>query len=766
MSKMKLAVVTLLFAFVAAWTQPAHASVLAENYVSASHSATRSGLELYLYGSGTNKQADFAAGSHSATANNAGLLELDFAATFADWWDADFGHRQCFTVKSADTEVEYPLRFVVDTSSVATTGADIRVVEGTNGALLTSYSEGPFPSSTSVVWAQAEPLPSGVSDYCVYFDNPTAVNVSDEIGTFTYTAGQTIEHYTLSDRHFGTGVDSNVTVVSYSDANKVSDGTTTVTLNTGQFHTFSNLTQHSVITSTGPIEGNYGRDGRETLVPEGYADAQFSFPTRRYVERFWVRSPHGTTTVEAVANGVVLGSVVVSPASGSVVLDAPGPGNQPVSLRTTNGLDIVALHIGTNRQDSMIGVPWFGDTLYGVASQNLNFGAIVPTSVSYIRHDGVAVGAQSVATSALTVVGGNGSYGNGRAVAASGSTYFHAAQQADRDGTEVTSFLPERVLGQTYRLPLESRYFSLACPTPGTMVSINGGAAAACNGIGVGFFYSGFGAQAAGTLIEADRPVFVYYETRATRDETNLLGPKSNIPYTTEVKMAAGVVEDRALCGSWESGIIPTAGVHGVVSLAAAVPSGTSATFQMSTDGSAFYGSDGTSATSFVDGDIAPYLADGATTLQLKVELCSPDGSSTPSIKGFAVECDLAILEVDVSNSGSLALLSPAAGTDEPILRVYQREAGGWAGHLAYRSGTNLPVSFAQLYTDHPTTQITNGNGTITASSPSFSHATGEPYTVFLFHQTSSGAMSTLDFAVVGDDGVRLEAGVSLNLQG
>ncbi|MEZ5340734.1 MAG: hypothetical protein R2706_04590 [Acidimicrobiales bacterium] len=135
-------------------------------------------------------------------------MQLDFSAGSATWWNAAWKQRQCFTVTSAEAESEYPLRFVVDTAGVATAANDIRVVEGSTGTLLTTYAEGPFPSASSVVWAQAEPLPAGVSTYCVYFDNGTVPSISDEIGTFTYTTGQRVSYYTLVDEYSGNGVKS------------------------------------------------------------------------------------------------------------------------------------------------------------------------------------------------------------------------------------------------------------------------------------------------------------------------------------------------------------------------------------------------------------------------------------------------------------------------------------------------------------------------------------------------------------------------------
>ncbi len=760
-------VVVVVMAWMLALAQPASASVTVANEMRASTAVTKPGLELYRYGTGIPKVADFSGGTHDATVASGSSLELDLAGAFADWWDGDWQQRQCFDVTSADAESEYPLRFEVDTTSAVTTGADIRVVDDATGVLLRSYSEGSFPAVDSVVWAQAEPLLAGTSTYCVYFDNPLATTVSDEIGVFTYTTGQDVAHYTMSDRYYGgNGVNSRLTVVSYSNANTVSDGATTVVLNAGGTHTFSGLTEDSVITSTGPIDANYDRDGRETPIPEGYADSQFSFPTSRYVERFWVRSPHAVTTVEAVSDGVVIASVVVGPASGSVVLNAPGVGADPVSLRSTTGDEFVALHIGTNRQDSMIGVPWFGDMLYGVASNNLNLGALAPTTVSWVASNGSSNAADPVAIDSLNVVGGNGAFGNGRAYAVSGPDYFHAAQQADNDGTEVTSFLPRRLLGETFRTPISSRYFTIACPTAGTMIQINGGVAAPCTGVGVGHYYSGFGFQAAGTLIEADHPIFVYYEASGNRNEMNLLGPRSNLPHTTSVVNVAQPVEELSVCGSWTSPLLPVDGVFGQASAQFSTPTDTTVSLQISTDGSAFYGPDGTAATSFSDGDLVPYLADYASTAQLRIELCTDDGSATPAVDQFEIECNLVEPLVPVDNVVPVTVSSPDAGTSEPLFRVYQQSPGAWLGSVRYVGGTNLADSAITVWTDHFTSQISSSGGVVTDPSPTFSHLTAEPYTLSIKHKTAPGGSSTFDIAVVDIDGVRDEVGVSVTLVG
>ncbi|MEZ5340733.1 MAG: hypothetical protein R2706_04585 [Acidimicrobiales bacterium] len=67
-------------------------------------------------------------------------------------------------------------------------------------------------------------------------------------------------------------------MISYANGNVVSDGSTIVTLASGQMHTFSGLDEHSVITATGPIDASYDADAKDALVPEGYASDVMSFP--------------------------------------------------------------------------------------------------------------------------------------------------------------------------------------------------------------------------------------------------------------------------------------------------------------------------------------------------------------------------------------------------------------------------------------------------------------------------------------------------------
>lgn len=749
--------------FVAAAT-PATASVNVENQMQTAHNSSgNDGLAVYRYGSGNTVSADFATGTHNGTLEDAGELELDL--TGGDWWDYAYTARQCFSVNASAGGAEYPVRLVVDTSSGAT-GDDIRVVVGTNGTELPVYVEGPVPSTRTIVYAKVAPLATGPTTYCVYFDNPAATSTSDELATFTYT-GQAVRYYTMLDTYQGNGVDSRTSVVSLVDGNTVSDGTSTVVLDAGDVHDFSRLDLHSVITATGPIAASHRRQSKEALVPESFADSQFSFPTSRFTERFAIRSPFGSTTVEAVNNGVVLGSVTVGPADGTVQLTADVGGTDFVTLRSTGGADFLAVHHPTNDEDIFIGVPWYGDDLYGVGSADANVAAAAAAAISYQLHDGTGNAAVSVGPDSMFVITGNGGGGNGRATRLSSTGRVAAIQQDDGTGTESSSFLPERLLGQTYRLPTRVGYLAAACPVPGTQVRVNGGAPSTCSGSGVGHWWTGTN-YSAGTLIEANNPIFLYFENESD-DEHNLFSAKVHTPYLSLVSAIGGVVEllDE-VCGDWTSAPLVTAGNFGLASLTASVQTETSVSFQLSIDGGAtFFGPDGTDTTGFVEGDIVPYLVDNATSIILRVELCTSNLAAIPTVSDAGVEHSLVALAPTVAAADRVVIPSSTTTTDDlPVLRVYSHPTDSWQSRIDYTSGTNLAAGTYTIKTDHPSVQIAVIGGTVSEPSPPQAHDAAAPYSILVDHATNAGQTVTITADVIDDGPIRLATAIQFDFAG
>ena len=735
---------------------PAQASVEMQNFMTADITPAGQGLGVYQYQTGVQAAADFATGVHTGTVENAGTLEL--APPPAGWFDLAWNRRQCFDITAAAAVAEYPLRLEVDTSGSASTGADIRVFVGTNGAQLTSFSEGPFTSTASVVWAKVAPLPAGVSTYCVYFDNAVAPTVSDESAVFTPTTAQTVSYYTMLNTYNNT----NLQVVSYTANNTVSDGTTTVVLGVGGTHTFTGTNRHTVITATGPIEGSADINGTETILPESFAHDEFVFGVNRGVNGAWVRSPFGTTTIQAIVNGGVVNSVInLTPAMGSVWLQGDFASDDTLILRSTDGTDFLAMFKSTNNNDVGPAVHNYGDPIYGVRSRTILTGAIGTANITLLGSDGTNINATASDTVRHSNNNNTDGRGNGTAFEiTSDGAPISSYQFADQNGSEVTAFYPTRRLSETWITPIPSRYITVACPTNPTTVTI-GGTNFACTGAAgaPGFAYGGLVNRPAGTVITADNPIYVYYESGSRADEHNLIGMRGGLPYVPNggPAIAPRAVEMLpATCGSWESDPVAVAGVFGQVDITPTIPAGTSANFQISTGGLPFYGPDGTPATSFANADIVPYVADFAADIRFRVELCR-NGLSVPSVSNFSAHSDLIELVGDHTVTSGVSLVSSPTVVTEPVLRVYQGHAGTWQGSVEYVGGVNLGPLATNINTDHPSAQVSVSGGSATQHTNPFSHTTPEPYSVLIEHSITAGQTSEVLVDLVDVGLVKLE---------
>lgn len=744
---------------------PASASVALENIMTTTSTPTGQGLGVYQYKTGVQAAADFASGTHTGTVDSGGSLEL--APGAADWWDTNWLRRQCFDVTSPSAVSEYPVRFEVDTSAGGSTGADVRVVVGTDGAQLQSFSEGPFVSTASVVFAKVAPLPAGTSSYCVYFDNPAAATVSDETAVFTPLAPQVMRYYTMLNTYNNT----NLQVVSYTANNTVSDGTSTVVLGVGGTHTFTGANRNTVITATGPIEGSADVNGTESIVPESFAHNDFVYAVNRGTNGIWLRAPFGGTTIEASVNGTVVNSVAIGPASGAVFLQANFGNNQTLRVRSTDGTDFLGIFKSTANNDVGLAVHNYGDPIFGVRSRWILTAANGTANVNFSGSDGSNVNATVAPNSPESINSGSDSRGNGTAFrVTSDGPPISAYQYADQNGSEVTALYPTRKLAKTWITPIASRYVTVACPTVPTTVTI-GGTNFNCTGPagGPGFAYGGLTGRPAGTVITADNPIYVYYESQANSDEHNLLGIRAGAtPYLPGggPAITAQAVEVLAgRCGEWVSDPIAVAGVFGQADILETVPPEGTVTYQISTDGSGFYGPDGTAATSFAQDDIVPYLADFASTLSLRIELCSTDPVITPSVDSFSVDTDLVELVGDEGVTSGITLASTGTNS-EPVVRVYQHTPGGWNGSVVYADGVNLGALTADFGTDHPTVQVSVAGGVPSSPSPAFSHTTAEPYTLSIDHATAAGQVAEVELDLVDIGQVKMENSLRVTFTG
>lgn len=736
---------------------PAYGATLIENFVRSDFNNSIEGLTAYEYRTGTSNQLDFTTGTHSDTVEVSGDLRLDVPNE--PWWDTDWESRQCFEVDSATAIDAYPIQFEVNTSGTTSNGDDIRVVTGFDGALLDSYSQGPFPDAASSVWAKIEPLPTGVSNYCVYFDNPLAASVSSENDVFDRAGLAPVSYYTL----LNTWDNRTLSVISYTDNNVVSDGTTTVTLNTGDVHDFANVNRDTVITATGPIEGSTDITGTESIIPESYASNEFIYPVDRGTNQTWIRSPFATTTVEAIVNDVVVNSILIAPGDGAVMLAADFIGDDTVTLRSTDGTDFLAIHKASSGSDTSLAVPWFDETVYGVRSRWILIGATEATNVALEGSNGQSLTLPVSDLAEALTSDATDARGNGTAFSlTSAGPQISAYQYADQNGGETTAFLPLSLLSTRFLLPVNTNYYTIACPVNGTSVSINGGAAQTCSSTNLaapGFLYSGLSFHPQGTRIEADNPIYVYYETDLSVDEHNLLGTRGSIPYLEEILIDPSPTETiEVLCGIWTSDVLSTSGgVFGETFAEVTVPTGTTFTYQISIDGGTFVGPDGTTATTFSSGEIVDYSADFGSTFQVRVELCTDSGTSTPTVSSLSVDHDLDTISLDLATIDQISIDSELTEQQHNLLRVYQGSSGTWNSNVAWVSGTNIGDLWARFSTDTPTVQIEADFGTISDPSPTFTHDLANPYTLFVDHLLNDPGPATTELRLQSEQGVLQE---------
>ncbi len=647
------------------------------------------GTRVHEYGTGTDHVADTASEFAAGTITGTGIVEGDAVVADEQWWNDDYDERVCRTVTGSSGLAAYPVRVVIDTST--STGIEgLRVVPHTDPAdaavPLPVYVESGFGTPSTVVWFRT-PLTGGGQTFCFYSDGPDP-SMSSELAVFDFTGtGQVVRYFAMNTKYDGSGgTNGQAAVTAYVDGTVVSFNGSSYTIDAGVTQVLSGVTVDSVVTSTAPVDISGVAEGTDSFVPEAFADHTFSFPTERYTEVFTVRSPFGSTSIQVLINGAVVDTVPVTPAASTIRLPYDG-GATFVTLRSVDGTDFLAVHEPDNHQDVFPGVPWFGDTLYGVASEQLYVGSDTFQNVSWVRQGG-ATGTFAIGPDDTDIVSGNGpGRGNGLAYALTGSSRFAAIQQRDDNGTESTSFLPARLLSRTFRMPVTASYITVACPTPGTTISFNGGAAQACNGAGVGNWWTGVGTYAAGTSIEASAPVFTFFESRTGADERNVYGPKAHIPY---LRSSADTAFTFDPCFVWESPVFPVAGVMGLTESDAVGVDGVRV--EVAFDGGAY----GPLPTPFLD-----YSIDGASTARLRVEACGADR-----------RLDAVGFESDLPESDGVS----TATTDGPLLRVYPAFAG-WNQVVA---GAHTGVDTFDLGTDAGSDQVVATGGVLTSPSPAF----------------------------------------------
>jgi hypothetical protein len=305
-------------------------------------------------------------------------------------------------------------------------------------------------------------------------------------------------------------------------------------------------------------------------------------------------------------------------------------------------------------------------------------------------------------------------------------------QQADGNGLESTSFLPESLLDATYYLPTDADYLAFACPTPGTMILVDSSAPIACGTTGSAFPGHGFhGAAQAGDHIRSQggEPFFAYYQDRSTNDETNLFGmkvaaQKPTNPPTFTSGPREGIYPPSPVVGRWESPVYDTtaagSNIFGLLDLVATLPLGTTATFRVASGPDAtsaaaapFLGPDGTALTTYSSGDPVAYALD-LTDRFVRVELMleTTDPLVTPAVETARLGHDLVESSTDPT---VVSVAAPGPVQTDWLLRVYlPADPAAATTELALEGTAGFgPTSDATVITDHPASHVIIDDGSV-----------------------------------------------------
>lgn len=724
-------------------------------------------IGLYPYGSGSvtewTSQPDFAAGSHAGTSDNVvvGSLTLERSIAtdpdsgLAAWWDDAWIVRQCFEIDHTDPMasnlLDHPLRLSPSLPSLA----GVRAIGSDDATVLPHWVDG------ADVWVKVDAIPAGtVSHLCIYGDNPVASETSDVVSAVTSALAPA--YVTVSENAVG----RSVTVMSYTDGNVVSSGSEIVYgLDAGESFTFTTgITSATVFSTLGPIAGRVLGQGADALVPLDWAGTEFVFPSTRGTQRFSVYAPTAAATVTFYRGSN--GSTVTLPvAAGTTeVTNADGGGRAVIA---TSDQPVLITHEGTNNRDVYPAYPATTADLYGVPSTRHYLSTTTNgTAVAVWRSDGTT---QAFALNRFirrTVTPNGGTYGTGPAARITGSSPLGTIQQADGNGSESTTFLPQTALASRYYLPTTATYVAFACPTPGTVIDVvpPAGAPGSVTCAGAGLPAPGkarVGVTAPGTLVRSQggEAFYAYYQDDATNDETNLVGPLGTdrgwpAP-TISPRPAAGIYR---ATGTWTGPVVDTGGdgVFGELAWTATVPADTTVRFQVATSAAAggpftYVGPDGTVGSSYAHpgpgSAIFDYTHDGNRFARVRVYLDTTNPIASPRLDDVSIESNLT--PAATAPGGPVVVTVPSDGGLHHLLRVRTGtlDHGPSAAHLEHRSAANLAnLAAAEVRFDlYPAAQLEYAAGVVvTPAGPDEPFNPPDAYSLILEETTVAAGESTL----------------------
>lgn len=610
------------------------------------------------------------------------------------WWDTNWNLRRCLqldhTGAGAVSVTEYQIRVQLDVDQLVSDGflqsdtADLRAVSADGTTQLPLWVN----PQRDAVWIQVDDIAAGATQTpCLYFDHSaggqTKLGNHSEEAVFTYTTPKPV-YLAVQDRY---GAGTNVEVAAYVDGTQfVLDAGPVQTLDAGELLSVPAVGPDSVISSTGPLSARALGDGFDTIVPISWATTSLVIPSERgSTQRLSFYAPFGNTTVTLYEGASLTPLTTIPiPANTAIWIEPPGDVINNESIVLESDLPVLVFHDWTDGRDSFAGVPFLGDEWFGVGSTRYHLGATRNgTHIDEFRSNSTVETDVAINRGAHYISANGGSQG-GTANAgvrlvldrtaspdpqiSPTDAEFFAISQADSDGYESTSFWPTQELNSRYLIPTTSQYIVVSCPVPGTEIIIEPPTGAplnmTCDGPGtVGWAkdtqliatqqssISG-GVVTPGTattVSSADgQPFFLYYENRASDDETNVLGMKQARQQTWPEPVVTSTIEglfpEEGYWTSPEFSVPPGSNVFGEFDVSSTTPAGTTVEAQVATGNAPglvnFVGPGGTTGTEFgsvATPEVLDFGHDGDSLVRVRIKLSSPSRTRTPLVEGFSL---------------------------------------------------------------------------------------------------------------------------------
>jgi hypothetical protein len=470
----------------------------------------------------------------------------------ADWFDAEWGYALPVTVDnpSMGTLSEWTLALDVDGTTAGGAavlghadagGADLRLVQLGSPQTVSLQSLGTWSATLGRgrLWWQEGSLPAGVSQYKLFFGNPTALSSDDPDGVFSYTNAYA-SRYAL--QLSGTNA---MFIASGTDSNAYATGAQSGTLDAGTVATVqsSGWTTGQAISAQAPVEIEFEPNTSPGAAPRAFASTLHSMVfSRGMPNHFTLISPDADTTVSVMVDGVAAGSVALT-AGVAGVFESDIPAGAVIRFSASAGF--LVAHQALDGFDGVV-LPPPAAEVWGFRSGTPRILAVdADTDVTWYDSSGnsATLSISSGAVAALSA-GGSGTGEALRLVAVDSVTGNPARvtviAEGDGDGKDAITFHPHGNLGRSWVLAADATFVLIGVSEPGTTCTLtppgSGAAIQTTSAATPGPAYPSramFGTTtgnnfAVGSRVDCESHGFAYYEPFGSQSEHNLYPAESH----------------------------------------------------------------------------------------------------------------------------------------------------------------------------------------------------------------------------------------------